>query len=55
MEQKIAEQRKKGVLLNAKEYESPKMGNAYFRAQIQGMSLEQELDIALDQTLFSRM
>lgn len=55
MQQKIVEQRNKGALSNTDEYDSSKMENSRFNMQIQGMSLEQELDIVPNQALFSWM
>lgn len=55
MQQKIADQRSQGVASDDLVYASPSMDNVDLIVQMQGMSIEQEIEIALDHALFSQM
>lgn len=54
LQQKVVEQCSQGITLDARvyAYSSPGMDNATLTTEIQGMSLEQEAEIALDHALF---
>lgn len=53
LQQKIAEQRSLDVTSDESVYVSPSMDNASLIAQMQGMSMQQEIKIAPDHALFS--